>query len=108
MTTAKPKDFRTERVTLRLSPEERRSLEERARDCGRPISTYLREVGLGSVPRARPNVKTRETIYHLSRIGNNLNQLTRVANAKNRLTQARRLEHVLAQLSQALTKLLDG
>ena len=62
----------TEIVSVRLSPEERDSVRERAAICGKPISTYMREVALGSVPRVRRGHLERKTIYHLSRIGSNL------------------------------------
>lgn len=90
----------------RFTPEEWALLEGRARDCGLAPSTYMREVSLGAVPRARPGVVSREAVYQLSRIGNNLNQLTRTANALQRVELSRRLEQVLAELRAALKELV--
>ena len=95
----------TEIVSVRLSPEERDSVRERAAICGKPISTYMREVALGSVPRVRRGHLERKTIYHLSRIGSNLNQIARTANATGRLGDARKIEAAIEELTQAIERL---
>ena len=95
----------TEIVSVRLSPEDRDALSERAVICGKPISTYMRTVSLGSVPKARPGHLERKAIYHLSRIGNNLNQLARTANATGRLPHARLIEAAIEELTRAIEEL---
>jgi Mobilization protein NikA len=90
----------------RFTPEEWALLVRRARECGLAPSTYMREVSLGAVPRARPGVVSREAVYQLSRIGNNLNQLARAANALRRVELSRRLEQVLGELRAALRELV--
>ncbi len=92
-------------VSVRLSTEERELLSERAVICGKPISTFIREVSLGSVPKARPGHLERKAIYHLSRIGNNLNQLARTANATGQLEDARRIEAALEEVTRAIERL---
>ncbi len=100
----KPGDrsHRTQRVTVRFTPEEIRVTSERAHECGRPVSTYMREVSLGSVPRARPHRIEKAAVYELGRIGNNLNQLAHIANTTGRLDDARRLEVVTQEVLKAI------
>ncbi len=66
-----------------------------------PLSTSMRIVALGSIPRACPRRIQEKAVYQLANIGNNLNQLAKVANATGQIQQAQRLE-------QALTDLLDA
>ena len=93
---------RTELLRVRLSPGERQVIRARAEQCRKPTSTYVREVALGSVPRARPGRLEEKAIYHLGRIGNNLNQLAYVANATGRIDDTRRLHEVLDRLLQTI------
>ena len=98
--------LRDQVLRVRVSPAERSDLEAKAEECDRPLSTYLREVGLGYRPRARPHRAERHLAYHLGRIGNNLNQLARAANATRRVELSSRLDQVLRQLVEALEQLL--
>lgn len=97
--------LRSEALLIRLSPEEHQSIRSRAEDCGKPTSTYMREVALGTVPRARPRRLEQEAVYQLGRIGNNLNQLAYVANATGRLDTERRLHEVLDELLEAVRRI---
>ena len=96
---------RTELLRVRLSPRERQVIRTRAEQCRKPMSTFVREVALGSVPRARPGRLDEKAIYHLGRIGNNLNQLAYVANATGRLDDTRLLHEVLDHLLQTIRHL---
>jgi hypothetical protein len=60
---------------------------------------------LGTIPRARPRRVEEKAIYHLGRIGNNLNQLAFVANATGRLGDTRHLHEVLNQILRAIRHL---
>lgn len=100
-----PASKRTELLRVRLSAEERRTIRARAEECGKPTSTFVRELALGSVPRARPGRVEEKLIYHLGRIGNNLNQLARRANATGRLPERRSLDTVLEELLGALRRI---
>ena len=86
----------------RMSPQEHQKLTERAYLCGTPLSTYLRTVALGTIPRARPRRVEERAIYHLGRIGNNLNQLAYVANATGRLGDSGHLNEVLNQILRTI------
>ena len=100
-----PRSRRTELLRVRMSPQEHQVINSRADQCGKPVSTFVREVALGSVPRARPGRLEEKAIYHLGRIGNNLNQLAYVANATGRLDDTRRLHEVLDNLLQTIRHL---
>jgi len=99
------KPFKTEVISVRMSPEERRAAAERADLCGQCLSTYMRKVALGSIPRARPRRIEQKAVYQLGRIGNNLNQLTRVANRTGQVDTTHRLGQVLAEIIEAIRKL---
>lgn len=96
---------RTKALLVRVSPGEHRVLLERAKECGKGASTYMREVALGSVPRARPRRIELQAIHQLARIGNNLNQLARAANTSRRVDLAERLGQVLAEVEAAVRSL---
>lgn len=72
----------------RFTPEEWAAVEARAKSCGLLPAAYLRTVALGTIPRQQPGVVEREAVYHLVRIGNNLNQLARWANTERQLPPA--------------------
>ena len=92
-------------VKVRVSVGEHRVILERAKECGKGTSTYMREVALGSVPRARPRRIEMHAIHQLARIGNNLNQLARVANTLRRVDLSQRLAQVLAEVEAAVRRL---
>jgi hypothetical protein len=47
-----------------------------------------------------------DAVYHLARLGNNLNQLTRTANALGRVELAGRLDEVLREILRAIGRLV--
>ncbi|MCP3959291.1 MAG: MobC family plasmid mobilization relaxosome protein [bacterium] len=96
---------RTTMIKVRVSSGEHRVLLERARECGQGTSTYMREVALGSVPRARPRRIEQQAVNQLARIGNNLNQLARAANTSRQVELTQRLGEVLAEVEAAVRRL---
>jgi hypothetical protein len=103
---AEENPFKTEVVSVRMSPVERRAVAERADLCGHCLSTYMRSVALGSIPRSRPRRIEQKVVYLLGRIGTNLNQLTRIANTTGRIDHTRRLEAVINELLEAIRRLV--
>lgn len=95
----------TERLIFRVSPADRQQIQRRAVACGLTLSAYLRLVALGTIPRARPNQVQLETVYHLARIGNNLNQLTKGAHQTRAYVLSHRLEETLTALEAVLREL---
>ena len=98
--------FKTEVVSVRMSPVELDAVARRAKDCGKCLSTYMRRVALGSIPRARPRRIEQKVVYHLGRIGTNLNQLTRIANSTGRIDYSQRLAAILNELTEAIRPLV--
>ena len=96
---------RTKGILLRLTPVEIEALRERARLCGYPTETYLRELAFGHKPKAKPRDLESRAIHQLARIGNNLNQLTRAANAQRHAELSRRLKQVLDEVVLAIRRL---
>ncbi len=92
-------------ILVRVSPEERHLIRERASACERGASTYLRDLALGHEPKVPRGRIEQKAVYHLARIGNNLNQLARHANASRRVELSRRLDEVLAELLDAIRRL---
>mgnify|MGYP001813559755 FL=1 len=103
---AEDNPLKTEVVSVRMSPEERRAVAERADLCGQCLSTYMRRIALGSIPRARPRRIEQKVVYHLGRIGTNLNQLTRIANSTGRIDYSQRLAAILNELTEAIRRLV--
>lgn len=103
---SRPPTRRIRRVTLRLSDDERSGIERRAAAVGRPVATYLREVGLGRRLQARRLYIDQAAIAQLSRIGNNLRQVRRVAEAAGDGETVREVEEALEAVRAALDQLM--
>ena len=102
---------RPHRAILRLTAEERTTLETRATGAGLSVASYLRTAALGtSGPRARrrPTID-REALMtataELNRVGNNLNQLAR---AINQGRDADELAETLAELRATATAIREA
>jgi hypothetical protein len=66
---------------IRFTEAEWSLIHDRAQRCGQSFSAYLRQVGLGAIPRQKPGAVEEKVLYHLARVGNNLNQIARKANS---------------------------
>ena len=86
----------------RFTLEEWRTVCRKAELASLSPCRYLRKAALQHPLRSRLEQKA---IYHLGRIGNNLNQLARAANATGRLAEARRLEGAMDELLAALRRI---
>ncbi|MBH8571362.1 plasmid mobilization relaxosome protein MobC [Microvirga sp. STS02] len=85
---------RTLRIDVRLSPDEKKDLQEKAKAAGyKKVSTYLRDVGRGV--EVKENIPP-ELRRQLVGIGTNLNQIARLAQAGKSFSSHE------AQLVQAL------
>lgn len=98
---------RTHNASVRFTPEEWQQIKARAVECGITPSRYLRELGLGSRPRARPGAINRQAVYHLARIGNNLNQIARLGNSFVPVP-ASQVREVLEELRATQERLWSG
>lgn len=99
-------------ISVRLLPAERIEVEERAREAGLSVGSYLRASALGSAgPRARrsPPVNAEalaRAVAQLNKAGSNLNQIARVLNAG----QSAGFKETLAALAEtraAVSRILD-
>jgi hypothetical protein len=95
----------TERLVFRVAPPDKAAIRRRALACGLTLSSYLRQIALGTIPRARPSQVQLEAIYHLARIGNNLNQLTKAAHERRIYVLSRRLDETLTAVERAIREL---
>jgi hypothetical protein len=86
-------------IRVRLSEEDLGTLRSRA--GGQPISTYLRQAGLGRDRRSKIPAANLEIAGQLARVGNNVNQLVRLAHTGRYPVQ---FESVLRQLCEMLAK----
>lgn len=86
----------------RFTADEWRCVREKADLANLAPCQYLRHAALQHRLNTRVELAA---IYHLSRLGNNLNQLARVANTTGRLDDSGRLGQLLAELRAALRRL---
>ena len=104
---AKPRDNRTERVTVRFTPLEYKRLQTKAQDFRTNMAQLLRD---GAFQSSGINVRSCEmAVNELNKVGNNLNQLVRLAhmNSLQGLVTAEDIEIVLTQVEEGLDKILD-
>ena len=67
---------------IRYSNSELIRVVERARATGRPLARYIREMSLGTVPRAHRAPASDELIRQLALVGNKLRRLAQAASEK--------------------------
>lgn len=104
---------RVKSVNVALTPEERRTVEDKAARAGLSLSGYARACLLGeSGPRAvrRPPVELQllgKAIAELNKIGSNINQVAHAANM-GRILDNVMLSRLAAELGDAVKVLLEA
>ena len=84
--TSNPEENLSERITFRLSPVERKTLEEKARQRGLKLSLLCRLIIMRrKIP--DPSPETRQWLRDLVGIKNNLNQIAQYVNTKKEADQ---------------------
>jgi hypothetical protein len=73
---------------IRFSPKQWARIKEHALHCDLKPTTYVRQTALGVVPRQRRRAYESDIVYHLGRLGNNLNQLARRHNSGEPVARA--------------------
>ncbi len=92
---ARPSKNLTERVTIRLSPDEMAKLRADADTAALDVSTVARSHLLNApMPKKRyrrsvDHEKLADVLYQLGKIGTNLNQIAKVANSSANLARVR-------------------
>ncbi len=102
-----PRTYRDRTRSLRLTAGEDALIRAKAHVVGLTFSAYLRHVALGKRIRARPGQIDEDAIYHLSRIGNNLNQIARAMNTARKGVRQPVAQERLAEVLEELHVLLD-
>ena len=69
--------MKTERFNLRMTPEEKALIAEKARKAGRPMSEYMIDAALNHTVTVIEGLP--ELVRELKAVGNNVNQLTALA-----------------------------
>lgn len=104
---------RTASLRLQLTPSERAQLEKGAAKAGTHLSQYVRELclrrtGAGPVVAdARRDPVTRELVFQLTAIGNNLNQLARIANSTKAAPQLYEIQVTTGFVKAALKSVIQ-
>jgi len=99
-------------ISIRLLPEERAALEERAQAAGLSLASFLRACGLGAPgPRAqrKPHVNAVElakATAALNKAGSNLNQIAHILNASGSIAVTECFA-ALAEIRSALAAILE-
>ena len=98
-------------LPIRISVDDYSVLEQRAKESGLKISTFVREAALGTTPKPKTVVPeiSRQTYVELHKIGVNLNQAVRALNAialstgqESALVTVEKFEHWVRQLQRQL------
>jgi hypothetical protein len=92
---------RSERLTVRVTSDERRLLDRRATGCGLTVSEYLRRSALGTVPRPRRRQRERDLVAVLARLSQQLADVDQAGGARHRLDQ------ILRRIDRAVREVID-
>ena len=100
-------------VSVRFLPDERATVEDRAREVGLSLASFLRACGLGTPgPRARrsPPVNAEalgRATAALNKVGSNLNQVAYRLNSGDRSLTQHECFAALAEVRAALARILE-
>jgi hypothetical protein len=104
---------RTASLRLQLTPSERAKLEQGAAKAGTHLSEYVRELCLrrtgasAVVGGAKRDPVTRDLVFQMTAIGNNLNQLARNSNSTKAAPQLFELQIAIGFLKAALKSVIQ-
>lgn len=89
-------------LTFRVNDAERRIIEDRARNCNKSVSDYLRHVVLGRTPRAAFTEEEREQLKVVSSLRFNLQQLNNYFHGHEWLRVKQENERIIMLLKNLL------
>lgn len=107
------KRLRTSHITVRLTPDERTSIDGAAERAGFTTGSYVRQIVLAApTPRQvrRPPIERRELarlLGELGRVGNNINQIARVINSGAEI-EMKELEDAIISLGPVRDAILQA
>ena len=99
---------RNNRIMLRLSDNEYKSLIKSSEKVGVPREVYLRMLIMGTTPKEKPTADFYNMTRELNAIGNSLNQIAKVANLKGFINvkayeeNVRKLNGFILEISKAV------
>lgn len=99
--------LRSKQFTFWVTPSEKDQIRDAARRAGATPSAYVRSAALGARPRPKLGGDVEELLRHLSRVGNNLNQMREVAE-KRAQAAVPLLDQARAQLRASLRSWARG
>ena len=105
------KEYKSEDIHIRLSPSEKKIIEEKAKQTNKSVAGYL--LALSESRKITDTSKLAELIIEIRRIGVNINQIAAVANSqkyinKEMLAKVERHEkEILNLLQQILDEVYD-
>lgn len=94
------KNKKTAWIKIRVTPQEKNLLMDTANTLGLSLTDFIRMRTLNY--RVRQNSMTKEYLFQLARIGNNLNQLAKWANVYKSKTEALEVVLTLTSIEQEL------
>ena len=108
MPSKKTSNERTEQIHLRVTPEEKKEIEDRAKKSGKTVARYL--VGLSTTRHIVNPSRLCQLIFQIKRAGVNINEIVTVANT-NKFANAEmiaRVEQQEKEMQKLLQKILEG
>ena len=91
---------KTERIFLRVSPTEKKEIEEKAKLVGKSVANYL--ISLSQNQRIVVAKKLPKLIFEINKIGVNVNQIAAVANSQGYVNK-----EMLIKVGDDLQKVVD-
>lgn len=102
------KEKKVLRTSVCMTEDEKKILLAKAKSAGLELSPYLLAAGMGLSVKAPINYFNRQSIAHLAKVGNNINQIARAVNMANldrkvfadALLQIEELQELLYQITK--------
>ena len=91
---------KSEEIHLRMTPTEKKEIEEKAKLVGKSVANYL--LSLSQIQRIVVAKKLPTLIYEINKIGVNVNQITAVANSQKYVSK-----EMLIKVREELQKVVD-
>ena len=98
---------RTSNMLLRLYPEEKEKLTQKARKANMSRESYCRAVLNGSEVKEGPNADVAQLINQVRRVGYNIDQILKIANGQG-LVDVPQLRKALEETHQAAQQIIKA
>lgn len=100
------KEIRTKKITVRYTEDELKSANEKAVGA---LASWLRDLSLEQADKRKPKPVNPELLFHLNKIGVNLNQIARYCNRQEIFESTDKIDllFVLAAIENELQELRE-